>query len=533
MGLYGSWGSGKSTILDLVARRLGNGDRLVVVRVSPWEYDKNTDVKATLIAEVLSAVHTASSQAKTTFKDDFVKLAKRVRWSKALALAANSITLSLPKPSDLLEIFGKDDEPNTLEPTLAGFRKQFADLMEKLSDVDRVVVIVDDLDRCLPESVIETLEGIKLFLAVPKMGFLVATDEAPVIEAVRCRYEKSVNSESMARQYLEKIIQIPIRVPLLSRADTVAYIAVLLLEHAFSPEDVTAVVSHCDFRRRDAEDDLLLFLADELAGPGDSSITLARSIAPTLWKALNGNPRRIKRFLNAFWLRSAIGQERSVILDAPILAKLMVLEELWPTEFRTLLSWSVDGLVSEQLKRLEKSEASSDDLAEVSPILRAWAVLAPPIADVPLGAYLSLAASLVNVSQGGSRLRPEVEALANRLASESETDRKAVHDEVSASSIEDRCDLASELLHRLVAFPDRQGDLSDSLAFLASTDARVVETIDVVMRDFDVSRIEPAMIGWFSSQASLQPLVRRWHESGKLTASSKTAATKSLKITSS
>lgn len=80
-------------------------------------------------------------------------------------------------------------------------------------------------------SVVETLEGIKLFLAVPKMGFLVAADEAPVVEAVRSRYEKSVNSESMARQYLEKIVQIPIRVPMLSRADTVAYIAVLLLEH--------------------------------------------------------------------------------------------------------------------------------------------------------------------------------------------------------------------------------------------------------------------------------------------------------------
>jgi len=130
------------------------------------------------------------------------------------------------------------------------------------------------------------------------------------------------------------------------------------LSTAFSPENVTAVVTHCDLRRRDAEDDLLLLLADELAGPGDASITLARSIAPTLWKVLNGNPRRIKRFLNAFWLRSAIGHERSITLDAPVLAKLMVLEELWPTEFRTLLSWSVDGLLSEQLKRLEKTECT-------------------------------------------------------------------------------------------------------------------------------------------------------------------------------
>ena len=60
----------------------------------------------------------------------------------------------------------------------------------ELGHIKRVVVLVDDLDRCLPPTVIETLEGIRLFLAVPKMSFVIAADEDRVADAIRTRYEK-------------------------------------------------------------------------------------------------------------------------------------------------------------------------------------------------------------------------------------------------------------------------------------------------------------------------------------------------------
>lgn len=61
---------------------------------------------------------------------------------------------------------------------------------ESLRRVRRVIVLVDDLDGCLPDTVVETLETIRLFLAVPKMSFVVAADEDRVADALRERYPK-------------------------------------------------------------------------------------------------------------------------------------------------------------------------------------------------------------------------------------------------------------------------------------------------------------------------------------------------------
>lgn len=169
VGVVGWWGSGKSTILKVIERSLRQrGGGVVVVETRPWEYDPATDPKATLIAEVLAALQARATET-TTLSDDvkerFAKLAGRIRWTKAIRLAANSaLSVSLPTLDQLAELFGPADQPS--DPTLQGFREEFAELLDKLPEIKRVVVVVDDLDRCLPPAVIATLEAIKLFLSV-------------------------------------------------------------------------------------------------------------------------------------------------------------------------------------------------------------------------------------------------------------------------------------------------------------------------------------------------------------------------------
>ena len=59
------------------------------------------------------------------------------------------------------------------------FREEFKELLEE-ADIDRLVVLVDDLDRCLPATSIETLEAIRLFLFVPRAAFVIAADEGMI-----------------------------------------------------------------------------------------------------------------------------------------------------------------------------------------------------------------------------------------------------------------------------------------------------------------------------------------------------------------
>ena len=121
-----------------------------------------------------------------------------MNWVKALKLAArSSITLQLPGIDDLSGLVNEGDIGDDPEPrNLDEFRRDFAELLadEHLSHVRRVVVLVDDLDRCLPDAVVDTLETMRLFLSVPKMSFIIAADENRVADALRDRYPEDTGS---------------------------------------------------------------------------------------------------------------------------------------------------------------------------------------------------------------------------------------------------------------------------------------------------------------------------------------------------
>jgi KAP family P-loop domain len=523
VGVIGWWGSGKSTILKVIEQALReDGDGIVVVETRPWEYDPATDPKATLIAEVLGALQAKAAASKTLTEDvkaRFEKLAGRVRWSKAIRLVANSaLSVSLPTIDQIADIFGSDNEP--ADPTLQGFREEFAELLEKLPEITRVVVVVDDLDRCLPTSVIDTLEAIKLFLSVEKMAFVLAYDDRLVTHAIADRYQPSPRAHEMASEYLEKIVQIPVPVPTLGLGDTEAYLALTLLESHLDDEKAhAAVVSHCDERRRAGEVRLLDKLAaGTVPDAARTDLQLAETLAPILYRELGGNPRRLKRFLNAYWIRASIARTRGVSLEPAALAKLMVLEQLYPDEFQRVLGWLNEG---ELPKRLGDLEAGKDAGREGSAKLSDWAKLPPPLADVDLGPYLRLAASLHHVAAGAVMLRVDLRELADQLSDTRDATRKKAQKAVGERPLEDRLELIRELVRRLRQEPKRQDDYGQSIGVLAKSSAEVAAEVANLLRDFDISQVGPALpvrlaVDVDSPTPAIVALLREWHASDRL-----------------
>jgi hypothetical protein len=168
-------------------------------------------------------------------------------------------------------------------------------------------------------------------------------------------------------------------------------------------------------------DDLL---PDEV-GP---DLQLAAVLAPDLSKRLKGNPRRLKRFLNAFWLRSAVAERRSATLQPAALAKLLMLEELEPDAFSQVIGWLVEGELKEKLSELE----SGDDQASGSSALQDWAQVSPALAGEDLEPYLRLAASLRSLATPGSELRSELRELLGDLDAATQTKRKAARKRLAA-----------------------------------------------------------------------------------------------------
>lgn len=498
VGVFGPWGSGKTSVTQQIRSELNSQPEVLVVYAEPWGFDPTTDPKARLIGIVLNAVNArlvASDSLTGDLKARIGKLAKRIRWSRAVKLAAKTaLTAQLPSIDDLGDVFKSDDGEQVDEPSIDGFRDDFAALMtdSALGEISRVVVIVDDLDRCLPDTVVDVLEAIKLFLAVPKMAFLVAADEKAVRFAIATRYSATragLEREAMelAGRYLDKIVHIPIRVPVLSLADVEAYILQLFIFHGQDGTlDLDAVRTHCDQRRRSGEAGLLDGLDQKV---GQEHLVLAERLAPVLYEGMDGNPRRIKRFLNELWLRSVFAQSRGVDVDHSAVAKLMVLEQVHEPAFNEMLDWVRAGTVEEKLAALQEGQG------DTSVQLRRWAAMEPrPLDPTAVRKYLVLAASLRGSTIPTETLPAHLRPIAGRLLSSADQFRRTATIDAKTLPVEDRALLGVHLAEALGAQPGRQADLAEILADLASTDPAVEASIIDALRKMRVADIDVPLV---------------------------------------
>ena len=395
LGLSGPWGSGKTTVLKLVEAELSarstDDDKVVVVPTDPWRYDPSVGAKESIIAAVLDAlavelreVHEQEATQKgakvRSAKQTLARLSKRVDWAKAVKLAATTtIALQLPSLDDLTSLI-KDPPDETGaedERGLAGFHKEFESLLAspELAHVRRVAVLVDDLDRCLSRTVVESLEAIRLFLSVPKMAFVIAADEDRVADAIKSELPEwtmpedrpggpdALPPEPPWKLYLHKIVQTTVPLPALGSFDTEAYLLLLQVhnraESRLELAQLETLIAQCSELRKSGSLDRLegvdgLDFQDELA--------FAHRLTAILYEKLAGNPRRIKRFLNDLNIRRSIAKRRGIDLDSDVVAKLMVLEVLLPENFTEVLSWLRTGELRARLGALEKlAKNESDD----------------------------------------------------------------------------------------------------------------------------------------------------------------------------
>jgi hypothetical protein len=153
VGVNAPWGGGKTTVLQLLEKNLEERGDVLTVYVSPWEYDRTTDTKAALIGAVLGRLDgeiRGDERITDKVRRRLDQLRDRINVTKAVKLAATSaLTMSLPSIKDLTALF--DGGEQATDPTLQGFRDQFAELLssEALEHVRQVIVLVDDLDRSL------------------------------------------------------------------------------------------------------------------------------------------------------------------------------------------------------------------------------------------------------------------------------------------------------------------------------------------------------------------------------------------------
>lgn len=453
VGVHGDWGAGKSSVLMMVEEAFEDNERILCVRFNGWLFQGFEDAKAVLIETIVDEL-LRERPAHAKVKDQARKVLRRVDWMKVARKVSTygiSLATGIPQPEALKDlgaaaraIVAKGGEATTvehLEPLAAGssslvrdipedkapqqmhaFREEFEALLEH-AEIDRLVVLVDDLDRCLPETAIETLEAIRLFLFVPRAAFVIAADEGMIEYAVRQHFPDlpvATGPATYARNYLEKLIQVPFRLPSLGYAETRNYVTLLLVLNDCGQDSETfgriSRLARDVLRRpwkgpgldRKAIGEAFGSMPEEV----ERALELSGRIAPILADGARGNPRQIKRFINTMMLRLAIAEERGFRdqLNISVLAKIMLAERFAPELYDAIARGSANTGASEDLGALEASvlahapgeleTKSADGRRKKSSIAasppewpnlewaKQWAAIEPPLAEHDLRPYV-------------------------------------------------------------------------------------------------------------------------------------------------
>lgn len=212
VGVFGSWGSGKSSFLRMWEHHMKARDPGArTLRFNPWKYDRKVDVWGALIQSLLAELKESEGSAVAA-----LRLARHVAWlmlrgglSKVGELATAGILGHDTFEQALDAIASQDAEYCKF---INEFETTFTDAVGSYVGEDgRLAVFVDDLDRCTPEASLAVLEALKLFIGDARCVFVLAMDFDVVAAAAEYKFGHHVPLTGSA--YLEKIVQIPFFLP--------------------------------------------------------------------------------------------------------------------------------------------------------------------------------------------------------------------------------------------------------------------------------------------------------------------------------
>ncbi|RZJ93203.1 MAG: NTPase [Hymenobacter sp.] len=472
IGVYGDWGGGKTSVLKMLQRDLDPEEhpqdspeyaklqRVACLYFNGWLFEGYDDAKSALLSSILVELG-EHKRFGPKIRDKALQLIKSVNWMRVARLGLKEVALpallatatggTSLLPSVVANLaglvgLGNKEKPKEGAPELAWddlfgekaktegsadvrtFREDFAKLIAD-SDIDTLVILIDDLDRCSPPRIVDNLEAIKLFLSVDKTAFVIGADPRIVRHAVRTVYGQAASGSEgegyadLVTEYLEKVIQVPYYLPWLSPSEVETYISLLFCQQHLEPTKYTDVCTvFAQHRLQDRYSVFGLAAIKEVVNPLPpalaDSLAFTSEASALLTEGLKGNPRQVKRFLNALQLRQKLASVAKMShLKDEVLVKLMLLEYAHPKQYKELYDWQAQHKGQPpQLQQLEALEVPTGDDADglirpiaenwTGPRLRRWVTMEPRLTDVDLRDYYWISRDRLSSTFSGVALIP-------------------------------------------------------------------------------------------------------------------------------
>ena len=201
VGIFGKWGTGKTSIINMF---LENVEDSIIIKFSPWNYSSQSDLINlffNLLQQSISDCH--DIEDKKVLGESLLQYSKAVKVFSVIPIIGEPLSQLL---QTVLEI--KSEELMQI-PSLEETRQNLEEALGKLEK--KIVIIIDDIDRLTNNQIREIFQLVKQVANFPNIVYLLSMDRDIVCEALN--HVQQINGH----EYLDKIIQIPIEVPVLRK----------------------------------------------------------------------------------------------------------------------------------------------------------------------------------------------------------------------------------------------------------------------------------------------------------------------------
>lgn len=477
IGLYGDWGSGKSSLMKMVEQHLTSmdGKSILCIRFNGWLFEGYEDAKTALCGTILESIHKKegiSSQVKGKVKKLWNKvdvqkiLGKGIRYGLDYFMTGGVLSLTDFTISQITNALKKNVENVTDEEIANALRslktdsnirkdiKNFHDEFEKIlkeTNIKHLVIFIDELDRCSPETILDIIEAMRLFLFAKGTSFVIGADQRLIEYAIKTKYKEVIgNNLDIGREYMEKVIQYPVNIPALDENEVEQYISCLLLEKDLNKEEFDDILQTIKglkpLERFDYE--YLNQKKADLAEKCRDSLYLSGQISSVLAKQINGNPRQCKRFLNTLFMRLDMAKSRHIELKKNVMAKLMLIEYFATPLYKLVIDPENKG-------EFAKFESGEEDVALFKDYanndwVKAWKSITCKISNENVSDYYYFSNSRFTYNQPvGSQLSPIGQLCLDKLMAKTETNRKEAETYLKELSLMERKHIANTLFEQL------------------------------------------------------------------------------------
>nr|MDP9492642.1 P-loop NTPase fold protein [Thermoproteota archaeon] len=339
IGIFGDWGTGKTTLINAVDKVLQTDKDLIRIRLEPWRYKQEQFPLVSLLKSIAFALPAEKQfqvlkQKLETSAINYLKKTPDILTSIISKYASEEDEIS----DEMLDTFKRElnskiqliaelDRDTVYFDGLEEIKKELRNLRLD-NPAFRIIVFVDDLDKCPPKRALEILELIRIFHDIEGFVYIIGISHDMIIKFSNIENNKmSIDGE----HYIKKLIQIPITLPKWSNHDIVNLVKDLIKKGMIHDKFKDVVEKNIDL----------------------------------ISVAIDNNPREIKRFLNNFFVAHEIFSGKKNF-EAKELLIIQAIHLRW-TKFYNILVRSDESFfkgLEKYLKMDDETRLKSLDLYE-------------------------------------------------------------------------------------------------------------------------------------------------------------------------